>query len=319
MNFLVVRLSALGDVVCTLPVAGYLRQAFPDSRIVWVVDGRFRGIADCCTYIDEVIAIKRGEKPVFESPVFDVAFDMQGLLKSALVVKSVKATHKLGYHWQREGAQFFSQKVLPDPSSFHIVDQYIDVARAAKTLIPTANIRQEEGEYAQFGLVPKPEDLAKIQEKVSGDYVVLNPGAGWVTKRWPPASFARVAEWLVAQGLKPVLIGGKAEADHQAYDEVARETQAELVKLTGETSVRELVALMAMAKGHVGGDTGSTHLAAALGIPAIGLYSITRPQRSCPYGQVENCLYNPAGLAAIPPEDVIARLSHSLAANMAAR
>jgi len=277
-----------------LPVAGHLKQACPEAKVTWVVDSRFRGIVDCCRHVDQVIAIKRGERPVLEGS-FEFAFDMQGLLKSALVVRSAKARQKLGYHWQREGARFFSSPVAPDPTSFHIVDQYIDVARAA---IPGVEFP------ADFGLQPHPEDAPKVE----GPYVVLNPGAGWVTKRWPPASFARVAEWIVAQGMKPVLIGGKAEADHQAFEEVQRETKAPLVKLTGETSVRELVGLLAGAKAHVGGDTGSTHLAAALGIPAIGLYSITRPQRSCPYGQVENCLYDPDGLAMIAPESVIGKL-----------
>lgn len=291
-------MSALGDVVCTLPVAGHLKHAFPDSHITWVVDARFRGIVDCCTHVDQVVAVKRGERPSPEDS-FDLALDMQGLLKSALIVRAAKAKHKLGYHWQREGARYFSSPVMPDPTSFHIVDQYIDVARAAASMLGAP------GEYeADFGLTPHPEDRPKVE----GDYVVLNPGAGWVTKRWPPASFARVAEWIVDRGMQPVLIGGKAEADHQAFDEVARETSAPLVKLTGETSVRELVALIAGAKAHVGGDTGSTHLAAALGIPAIGLYSITRPQRSCPYGQVENCLYDPTGLGSISAESVIGKL-----------
>lgn len=301
MKFLLVRLSALGDVVCTLPVAGHLKAAFPDCHITWVVDSRFRGVVDCCRHVDEVIAVKRGERPAIDGEL-DAALDMQGLLKSALIVRPAKAKHKLGYHWQREGAQFFSQRVLPDPSSFHIVDQYIDVARAACSVLGIA----PRDLPTDFGLVPKD------QSKIQGDYVIINPGAGWVTKRWPPASFARVAEWITEKGWKPVLIGGKADADHQAFDEVQKETTVELIKMTGETSVQELVALVAGAKAHVGGDTGSTHLAAALGIPAIGLYSITRPARSCPYGQLENCQYDPRGLAQIAPESVIAQLGQVL-------
>lgn len=301
-RFGIVRLSALGDVVCTLPVAAHLKRAEPDCHVTWIVDSRFAGIVECCTNVDRMISIKRGEKPPRLDP-FEVAFDMQGLLKSGLLVKDLKAKRKLGYHWQREGAQFFSQAVLPDPTSFHIVDQYIDVAREA---VYAASDR------AEFGLRPNPEDVTTLAARLPAEYVVLNPGAGWVTKRWPPASFARVCEWLEAQGLAPVLIGGKSEADMQAFDEVQRETKANLVKLTGETSVRQLVALLAAAKGHVGGDTGSTHLAAAVGVPAVGLYSITRPKRSCPYGQVENCLYEPGGLTQITPEAAIEVLRRNL-------
>lgn len=302
MRAAIVRLSALGDVVCTLPVAGHLKKLDPNTEITWFVDSRFAGIVECCRHVDHVVTLKRGDKPGPQDP-FDVALDMQGLLKSGLIVKNLKAERKLGYHWQREGAQFFSQAVLPDPTSFHIVDQYIDVARAIGTC---------PDEAADFGLVPREDDRAAIAEKVSGDYVVLNPGAGWVTKRWPPASFARVSEWLRQRGIAPVLIGGKGESDFEAFEDVRRETSAELVKLTGETSVRQLVALLAGARAHVGGDTGSTHLSAALDVPAVGLYSITRPKRSCPYGQVENCLYDESGLSAISPEAVIRVLERVL-------
>jgi heptosyltransferase-1 len=74
--------------------------------------------------------------------------------------------------------------------------------------------------------------------------------------------------------------------------------------LTGQTNIGELVSLIGLSAAHVGGDTGSTHIAAALGRPAVGLYSITRPARSCPYGQVERCQYDPQGLANIVPEQV---------------
>jgi heptosyltransferase-1 len=298
VRFLVVRLSALGDVVCTLPVAGYLKGAKPDCEIVWQVDKRFAGIVRCCRHVDRVVLRDEAAEGSF-----DVAFDMQGLFKSGWLVRQAKAERKLGYHWQREGSRFFSQAVIPDTSSFHIVDQYVDVARTAAEGGP---------DFADFGLAPLPEDVESISKKVSGDYVVLNPGAGWITKRWPPTSFARVAEWLHGQGLQAVVIGGKADADHAAYDEVARETSAPILKLTGETSVSELVALLAGAKAHVGGDTGSTHLAAGLNVPAIGLYSITRPRRSCPYGQVENCLYDPAGLDRITPDQAIRQLERVL-------
>lgn len=300
MRVLIARLSALGDVVCTLPTAGHLKQAHPGCHITCVVDARFAGIVECCRHVDDVIKISRGEryKPQGE---FDFGLDMQGLFKSGRIVRAARAKHKLGYHWQREGAQFFSQPVLPDPTSHHIVDQYVDVARMACSLHGLSPLDMP----TDFGLVPQDDS------KVSGKYVILNPGAGWVTKRWPPASFARVAEWTVDQGLQPVVIGGKSDADQAAFDEVQKEAQTELVKMTGETSVRELVSLIAGARAHVGGDTGSTHLAAALGIPAIGLYSITRPARSCPYGQVKNCLYDPAGLGAITAESVIAKLSEA--------
>ena len=159
-RFLIVRLSALGDVVCTLPAAVALRKTFPDCHITWVVDPRFAGIVECCPAVNEVIRAKPGFKPsswpCFEGE-FTAAFDMQGLLKSGVVVGRAKTSQKLGYHWQREGSWLFSARVLPSDSSFHIVDQYADVVRAAGA----------EAHRAKFGLIPKAEDLGKVSKNLA--------------------------------------------------------------------------------------------------------------------------------------------------------
>lgn len=310
MKILISRLSALGDTVCTLPVAVALKQTFPESHITWAVDPRFAGIVECCSSVDEIVRTKPGFKsstwPSFSEP-FDLALDMQGLLKSALVVSRAKATKKLGYHWQREGAWLFTQRVLPDPSSLHVVDQYVDVARAAGATMG----------FAEFNLVPLDEDLISCREKLKAEgvesfFVVMNAGAGWATKRWDPAHFGRLIDILADRGIKSILIGGKAQADQDAAQEVTAASKSNPVNMLGKTSVRELVALISLANAHVGGDTGSTHIAAALGVPAIGLYSITRPQRSCPYGQIGNCLYDPEALKNIQPETVFETLWNSI-------
>lgn len=283
----------MGDVVCTLPAAVALKQTFPDSEVVWCVDRRFAGIVELCSAVDKVAEIPDGE--------FDVAFDLQGLIKSALVVARAKAKTKLGYHWQREGSFLFSQRVKPDTTSLHVTDQYVDVVRAAGATM----------ERAEFGLVPKDEDIEKVKQLLpQGDFVVCNAGAGWATKRWPAEHFKALAEQITNIGLQPVFIG--APADRAVFEEV-QATQA--VDLVGKTSVSELVALISLARAHVGGDTGSTHIAAALGVPAIGLYSVTRPERSCPYGQRHNTLYDPASLANISPDQALATLKAAVGLN----
>ncbi|HRI44469.1 MAG TPA: glycosyltransferase family 9 protein [Fimbriimonadaceae bacterium] len=303
-RILIARLSSLGDVICGLPVAVALHEAFPGDEISWAVDPRFAGIPLCCTAIDHTILVR---KPTDVDPFrpFDVAIDLQGLLKSALVVARSGASVKVGYHWQREGARLFSRPVLPDPTSIHIVDQYVDVARALGATMHTA----------RFGLKPLAEDLDDMRRllaeqqidatRVEGRFVVLNAGAGWASKRWPPASFAEVALGLRERGLHAVFIGA-GEADRAAFREVAAAGALDAVSLLGKTTVRELVALLTLAHAHIGGDTGSSHLAAALGVPAIGLYSITRPERSCPYGQIDRCLYSPHALSDIAPAEVLA-------------
>lgn len=300
-RFLISRLSALGDTVCSLPVATALKRTFRDAHVTWVVDPRFAGIVECCEAVDEVIRIKPSLKTLPRyAERFDAALDIQGLLKSALCVWRAKADRKVGYHWQREGARFFSERILPDPTSFHVVDQYVDVARA---------IGAEAGR-AEFSLKPKEEDVLSVRRKlkergVGGRIMVVNAGAGWATKRWPPEHFAQVIDAVQAMDVRVVLVGGKADADRAAADEVVSRCQTPPTLLLGETSVRELVALIRLASVHLGGDTGSSHIAAALDTPAVGLYSITHPRRSCPYGQIERCHYDRESLRNIRPEAVL--------------
>jgi len=352
MRFLISRLSALGDVVCSLPAASCLKAAFPESHITWVADPRFAGIVECCMAVDEVIRAKPGFKssswPTFEQP-FDAALDLQGLTKSGIVVGRAKAPIKLAYHWQRELSRLFAGPVLPDPTSIHIVDQYVDVARATIEELtspsPQASPSPRRGSSSrgggrgvgretdaqrghdaslahnaltEFSLEPKAEDLENVkrvlaEKGVTGRFVAMNAGAGWATKRWPAGAFAQVADALAEQGIASVFLGGKAQADHDAFNEVAAAAKHPPISAVGATSVRELVALLSLAEAHVGGDTGSTHLTAALGKTAIGLYSITKPHRSCPYGQMANTLYDPSGLAAISSEAVLTLLMPSLA------
>lgn len=333
MRFLISRLSSLGDVVCTLPAATALKRAFPEASISWIVSKPFADLVRGCGAVDEVIEAKKSlakkDWPELSDP-FDAAFDLQGLFKSAWPIHLATAKAKLGYHWQREGSALFSRRVIPDPTSFHVVDQYVDVVRAYGA----------EADRASFGLTPSATDLANVKERLAADgitrFVVMNPGAGWETKRWPSSSFGEVAGWLAMQGLATILIGGATEADKATAEEVnasapnpqpptpsthalpspsCTEVHATLPYLniwTGKTTVGELIALLSLAQAHLAGDTGSTHIAAALGVPCVGLYSITNPRRSCPYGQFDNCFFDPVSIKNISAKQVAAKLEEVL-------
>ena len=295
-RFLVVRLSALGDAVCSLPAAAALKAGFPGCHVTWAVDPRFAGVVECCGAVDEVVRITSRLARV--PGRFDAALDLQGLLKSGLVIARARAGEKVGYHWQREGSGLFSRRVPPDPTSVHVVDQYVDVARALGGV----------ADRAEFALTPKHEDVLAVRRKlkargVVGRFALVNAGAGWASKRWPPERFAALIDRVAAEaGVPAVMLGGKADA--AIAEEVVGRCASPPASLVGETSVRELVALVRLASVHVGGDTGSTHLAAALDVPAVGLYGLTRPERSCPYGGIARCHHDPRGVGGIEVEPV---------------
>jgi lipopolysaccharide heptosyltransferase I len=294
VKILISRMSAMGDVICTMGAAGSLRQGLPEAEIHWAVDPRFAPLVERCRHVDRVIPLrpKPAELRRFwrEAEPYDAALDLQGLLKSALVIAGVKAGRKLGYHWQREGARLFSSPVMPDPSSHHVVDQYIDVAR---------ELGGADGP-TDFGLTPTEQDLAAARELMpSGDapWVIFNAGAGWAAKRWSPAQYAALANALSADGAVCAFIGAKDGLEAMA--EVKAAGAHQVVDLIGKTSLGSLTGLISLAALHVGGDTGSTHMAAALGRPAIGLFTQTRPERCCPYGQFSHC-------ATLDPDEVTA-------------
>ena len=309
VRFLISRFSSLGDVVCTLPAAVALKRSFPRCEVTWVVDPRFADIVRLCKSVDHVHLAQRKLletcREVRTLGDFDAAFDLQGLLKSGLAVGCCRAKKKLGYHWRREGSWLFSQRVVPDETSLHVTDQYVDVVRAAGATM----------DRAEFDLAPDPEDLKKIRSLVpeSARLALCNAGAGWATKRWPASSFARLADRLMTSGWTVAFIGGPS--DDEIVQEVYASGAMQAINLTGKTNIRELVALVSLAGVHIGGDTGSTHIAAALGVPAVGLYSVTRPERSCPYGQRANTLYHPDGLQHIGPEQALQAVERAVSHN----
>ena len=234
-------------MTCSLPVAAAIKASFPSSEIVWAVDRRFAGIPQLCSAVDRVFVLPK-EKKLLKSQLrelgeFDYGLDLQGLAKSALIVALAKCKKRLGYHWQREASWLVSQPVKPDPSSIHVVDQYVDVARALGA----------ECHEAKFALVPHPDDIQNMKEKLglegwtsASPLVLMNAGAGWVSKRWPAENFASVARDAIAEGATVAFLG--TEADRQAFEEVLKHDPGNVIDMLGKSNVRELVALNDLAR-----------------------------------------------------------------------
>lgn len=297
---LIVRLSALGDVIGGLPAATALARAFPGIEIEWVVDPRFAGVVECCTAVSKVTVWKPSLSPQKwprYGEGFDAVIDLQGLLKSSLAGLRAKAPQRIGYHRQREGSRFFSRAILPDPSSLHIVDQYLDVVRALGT-----------DDVVDFGLVPNTDDAVAVAGMIGEGRpaIAINPNAGRPIKEWPTERWASLIK-LASKDFRFVLLGTKGEAEKSAAIQAAC-PDAEFVDLTGKTSVRQLVAVLDRCVAHVAGDTGTSHLAGAMKKPAIALYAVTDPLRFSPYGQAEHCFRERRGVGQIEPEAVYRKL-----------
>ncbi|WP_425058570.1 ADP-heptose--LPS heptosyltransferase 2 [Sporomusa carbonis] len=292
-NILIVKLSAIGDVIHALPVATALKKCFPQARITWVVEQPAYDILTNNPYIDEIILFEKtkfkslagfyrhapGFINVLRERRFDLALDLQGLLKSAIISFLSGAPQRLVYCNAREYSDKIGKKVCGPNSDGHIVERYLDVVRELGCKIdePEFIVNITEKETALSNAIAKQAglDLAK-------PFVVLMPGTNWPNKCWPADKFAQLADKLFESDLIPVFAGGKA--DITAMKEIIRKSAVLPIDLIGKTSLKQLAFIIKNARAVVAGDTGPMHLAAALNTPVIALFGPTDPNRNGPYG-----------------------------------
>ncbi len=293
-RILIVRLGALGDIVHAVPVAAALHDRYPDAEIDWLVSARHRAILDYVPIIRRRIVIgARGAAGGALTSVgavreirrahYDAAIDLQGLLKSALLARASGASRVVGFtaKYARESIARAFYTVVHDPGgeglfapseTRHVVD--INLGLLAALGLPPA--------VRRFPItIPESAVADDMAGRTEGRYVLLNPGAAWPNKRWPPARLAAVASALRDRHhLQSVVLWGPGE--RELAEEVVRLATG-AATLSPRTTIGDLIALAKRATLMVSGDTGPTHIAAALGTPLVGIYGPTRPERNGPW------------------------------------
>jgi heptosyltransferase-1 len=289
----IIKPSALGDIIHALPVATALRRKFPQAELHWVVNASYASLLQGHPDLDEVVAFDRtglrrnwweassrlfafGEQ--LRKRRYDLVVDLQGLLRSGLMAQLSGAPWKMGLRSAREGAGWFYNIRLPDELwTMHAVDRYWLVAEAfgvggtvKQFRFPTLET-ERSGTWGKLVPLPRP-------------WVMINLGTRWETKRWPVAHFAALAQHLVmTTGGSVVLVGG---AEEKVWaDQLQQLWRRNVLSLVGQTTLRELVAVLDWADLVISNDSGPLHLAAALGKPVVSPFTCTSPIRTGPYGQ----------------------------------
>jgi heptosyltransferase-1 len=284
-RILIVKLGALGDVVHAIPVAAALRRAFPSARIDWLVSRKHREILDLVPVIDrrlvmndrEMIAAIRG----LRGSRYDVAFDLQGLIKSAVLARASGAARVVGftarYARERIASWFYTDAHDPGGGGMYHVDEH-HVVYTNLGVLEEVGIRAGEPE---FPIDPVESTVAAgVAARTGGRYAILNPGAAWPNKRWPPARFGAVAAELHRRHALPsVVVWGP---DEQSIAQAVVNASSGAATLVPRTTIADVVALARGAALYVAGDTGPAHIATAVGTPIVGLYGPTRPSRNGP-------------------------------------
>jgi lipopolysaccharide heptosyltransferase I len=290
---LIVRLGAMGDVVHAIPVAAALRRAFPAARIDWLVSAKHREILDLVPVIDRRLVINdRTDASGGTSLVaairelraghYDVALDLQGLIKSAVLARASGAPRVVGfssrYARERLARIFYTDAFDPGRGGLYDPRETRHVVEINLGILSVLGVAAPKPEFPIEAVASEPAHDAS--RRTGGRYALLNPGAAWPNKRWPPARLAAVAvELRRRHGLMSVVLWGPGE-EALGAEVVAGADGAAL--LSAKTTIADLVALARGAALMISGDTGPTHVAAALGTPIVGIYGPTRPARNGP-------------------------------------
>ncbi|NLF08676.1 MAG: glycosyltransferase family 9 protein [Pirellulaceae bacterium] len=288
-RILIVRLSAIGDVIQTMPVACALRERFPDATLVWAVEQRAGALLQGHEALDELILLPRGWlkslgevrrlRRRLREFNFDATVDVQSLTKSAVLAWLSGARRRIGFGnpGGRELSKWLNNERV-DPKSTHVIDRYLELLGPLGIQRPTVSFQ-----------VPESQADRLTAERIIGEhsldegYAIVNPGAGWPSKLWPTERFAAVARHLGASLRLPTLVVWAGAAERGAAERIVAEG-GRLAVLSPPTSLPELAALARRAKLFIGSDTGPLHLAAAVDTPCVGLYGPWPAARHGPYG-----------------------------------
>ena len=288
-RILIVRLSAIGDVVHGLPVLNALRDAVPQAHLAWLVEGRAADLLRGHRALDELIVVPRrwlkSPSEVWKlwrrlrASRFDVSIDLQGLSKSALAARLSGARRRLGFAGVdgREISRWLNSELVL-PTAEHVIDRNLEL------MGPFINGPR----VARFDLPESPADAAFARQVrselgLTGSYAVINPGAGWPSKLWPPDRFAAVARHLgQARSLGTLVVWGGEQERTWAGEIVA--ASAGHARLAPPTTLCQLASLVRGARLFVGSDTGPLHIAVAVGTPCVGLFGPMPARRNGPYG-----------------------------------
>jgi len=299
-NILIIKPSALGDIVHALPVLSSLRAAFPQTKLTWLVRKEFAPLLECTEGLDEMLLFERkGMAKWFCCPKafrslydfrkqlrggqFDLVLDLQGLLRSAIFAKMTGCKNRVGMKEAREFSHlFYTHQVDRPTDSVHILDTYFAVLKdiGVQKCLPECKLTPPA---AAQDSVRRKLEAAQLTPK---QFIVLIPSSAHAYKCWPAEQFAKLAESFHQRyGWDAVVVGTQSDC---SYAETIRaNTASPVIDLTGQTSIPELVALFDQAGTVVSNDTGPGHIALATDTPAVVIFGNTNPLRLGPYQRPE--------------------------------
>ncbi|MCX7599599.1 MAG: glycosyltransferase family 9 protein, partial [Armatimonadetes bacterium] len=317
-SILVIKTSSLGDIVCALPVLTQLRGLYPAAHIAWVVDHRFADLLAGHPWLDEVYVLehhrpdrrkgilagvrgflgaRRSLAKHLRKRSWDVAIDLQCLLKSAFILAASRARTRIAeLSGLRHLPMIIAANNFVRVGGGHAIVHYLKVAAPL-------GVRPDS---VRFCLHVSDEARRWADEKLAGmpkPRLVVNPGSAVASKRWPVEHFAEVARRLAATQLAFSIVVTGGGQDRTAAEVITRAAGEACVNLAGQTNLQQLAAVLAASDAMLTGDTGPMHMMAALGKPVVALFGPSNPDLTGPWGDQHVVLRAPDGrVSSISPE-----------------
>ena len=310
MDILIVKLSAIGDVVHSLPLLEVLKDRFPRAHIDWVAEEPADRIVEAHPGIRRVLVsprkslfnrlLKKRNWPFMAQDVrrflkvlrdreYDLVIDLQGLLKSGILTGLTRGKRKIGLSNSREGARLFlNEPPVRVDDDHHAIDRYLEVAwhLGCPPIKWEGRIPVEDEDKQRLGLA-----LGRYGID-SQPLIAVNPMAKWKSKLWAPDRFAALADRIKDEWSCEVIFTGSHE-DWEVVDRIGAMTSARVHNLAGKLSLKELAGLYERCRLLISTDTGPMHVAAAMGCTVVALFGPTAPWRTGPYGAGHRVVRDP--------------------------
>ncbi len=284
-KILIIKPSALGDIIHSLPFLAAVRKRYPEAKIHWVVGKGLHTFLEGHPLIDRLwIMDKEGWKKIgrlnkilpeinafrkgLKEEKFDISVDLSGLLRSGLITWAAGARYRLGFSDSDEGSPFFYSHKIEGGGQIHAIDRYLKLAR----------LMDCDTSQIEYPFPPLPA-VSELFASLPAEFCIMAPSAGKEANRWPAERFGQLAAEL---DLPSLVIS--SPADSHIVEEVVAASKGKGINLAGKTGLKELVALIARARFFVCNDTGPMHIAAALGVPVFAIFGPANPVRTGPYG-----------------------------------
>lgn len=281
----ILRLSAIGDITHTLPVVRTLQAHWPETRLSWVIGKLEYSLVNDIPDIEFIVFDKaQGWRAYWQlyqtlkGRRFDVLLHMQMSLRASVASLLIPARIRLGFDRQRAKDMqwlFTNEKIRYQPCQ-HVIDSLLGFSEAL-------GIKERRLEWN----IPIPEsarNFARQQLNTDKPILVIAPCSSMAYRNWAAEGYADVANYAVEEyDMQVILSGGPAAIEREYAEAISARMQSRPIDLIGKTDLKQLLAILELARVVISPDAGTAHLANAVGTPVIGLYATTNPDRARPY------------------------------------